>query len=59
MQTTPQVILHEGDQYIGTYSAEAAPTEFLRALILEALEYGEATAVDPEGCPVSAIVDDR
>jgi hypothetical protein len=50
---TRHYCLKEGDQYIGTYTPETAPNEFLRDLMLAA---GDdcATATDAEGCLVTA-----
>ena len=51
-------VVREGDQTIGTWSMWTAPTRFLRELVEQAVEYGEATAQDPEGCTVTAVRQD-
>ena len=35
------------------------PNDFLRDLVAEAVECGEATRNDAEGCPVTAVVEDH
>ena len=49
-------VVREGDQEIGTWSIETAPTPFLRDLVEQAVEDGEATAQDDEGCTVTAVL---
>ena len=39
-------VVREGDQTIGTWSMWTAPTRFLRELVEQAVEDGEATAQD-------------
>lgn len=51
-------VVREGDQEIGTWSIETAPTQFLRELIEKAVENGEATGQDEEGCTVTAVRQD-
>ena len=51
-------VVREGDQTIGTWSIETAPTPFLKELVEQAVEHGEATAQDPEGCTVTAVRQD-
>ena len=51
-------VVREGDQTIGTWSIETAPTPFLKELVEQAVEYGEATAQDAEGCAVTAVRQD-
>ena len=51
-------VVREGDQSIGVWSIKTAPTQFLRELIEQAVECGEATAQDPEGCTVTAVRQD-
>lgn len=48
-------VVREGDQEIGTWSMWTAPTRFLRELIEQAVEDGEAAAQDAEGCTVTAV----
>lgn len=48
-------VVREGDQTIGTWSIWTAPTQFLRELIEQAVENGEATAQDADGCTVTAV----
>jgi len=48
-------VVREGDQTIGTYSMWTAPTRFLRELVEQAVENGEATAQDAAGCTVTAV----
>lgn len=49
----------EQGQYIGTWTAETAPNEFLRVLAEEAIRTGETVrGTDPEGCEVTATVDE-
>lgn len=47
----------EGNQFIGEFTVDNAPNEFIRALVREALENGEATATDEQGCSVTAVLD--
>ena len=49
-------VVREGDQTIGVWSIETAPTPFLKELLKQAVEYGEATAQDAEGCTVTAVL---
>ena len=49
-------VVREGDQTIGVWSIETAPNQFLRELIEQAVECGEATAQDSEGCTVTAVL---
>ena len=51
-------VVREGDQTIGTWSMWTAPTRFLRELVEQAVEYGEATAQDADGCTVTAVRQD-
>ena len=51
-------VVREGDQTIGTWSMWTAPTRFLRELVEQAVEDGEATAQDEEGCTVTAVRQD-
>ena len=51
-------VVREGDQEIGMWSIGTAPTQFLRELIEQAVENGEATAQDAEGCTVTAVRQD-
>ena len=47
-------IREEGGQFIGIFSAETAPNDFIRNLIEAAAETGTATIRDAEGCLVTA-----
>ena len=47
-------IREEGGQFIGNFSAETAPTDFIKHLIAAAAETGTATIEDAEGCQVTA-----
>ena len=49
-------VVSEGDQTIGVWSMGTAPTRFLRDLVKQAVENGEATAQDDEGCTVTAVL---
>ena len=49
-------VVREGDQKIGTWSMWTAPTPFLKELIGLAVEYGEASAQDADGCTVTAVL---
>lgn len=49
-------VVREGDQTIGVWSIETAPTPFLKELVEQAVENGEATAQDSEGCTVTAVL---
>ena len=49
-------VVREGDQTIGAWSIETAPTRLLKELVEQAVEYGEASAQDPEGCTVTAVL---
>ena len=49
-------VVREGDQTIGTWSIGTAPTPFLKALVEQAVEYGEASAQDADGCTVTAVL---
>ena len=51
-------VVREGDQTIGVWSMGTAPTRFLRDLVKQAVENGEATAQDDEGCTVTAVRQD-
>ena len=51
-------VVREGDQEIGTWSMGTAPTQFLRELIEKAVEDGEASAQDADGCTVTAVRQD-
>ena len=51
-------VVREGDQTIGVWSIGTAPTQFLRELIEQAVENGEASAQDAEGCTVTAVRQD-
>ena len=51
-------VVREGDQTIGTWSMWTAPTPFLKEPVEQAVENGEATAQDPEGCTVTAVRQD-
>ncbi len=48
----------EGDQTIGVWSIETAPTPFLKKLVEQAVENGEASAQDADGCTVTAVRQD-
>lgn len=49
-------IIDEGGQFIGRYSsADEAPNDFIRQLILDATRYGEATGTDHDGITASAV----
>ena len=52
------MVVREGDQTIGTWSMWTAPTRFLRELVEQAVEDGEASAQDAEGCTVTAVRQD-
>ncbi len=47
--------VREADQLIGRFSVETAPNDFIRRLVAEAVQNGEATAADPEGVEVTAV----
>jgi len=47
-------VREDGGQYIGTFNVKNAPNQFIKSLIIEAEESGEATAVDENGCMVTA-----
>jgi len=47
--------VREADQLIGRFSVETAPNDFIRRLVAEAVQSGEATATDPEGVEVTAV----
>ena len=49
-------VVREGDQTIGVWSIDTAPTRFLRDLVKQAVEDGEASAQDAEGCAVTAVL---
>ena len=49
-------VVREGDQTIGTWSMWTAPTRFLRDLVKQAVENGEASAKEEEGCTVTAVL---
>ena len=51
-------VVREGDQEIGTWSIETAPTPFLKELVEQAVEDGEASAQDADGCTVTAVRQD-
>lgn len=50
--------IHEGDFFVGRYTLDTAPNDFLRELMRKASEYGEARALDEEGCEVTVTADD-
>lgn len=55
-QTSAQVVVKEGDQYIGTFSPDDETlTPFLRKLVAQAVTDGQASEKDAEGCEVTAI----
>lgn len=47
--------IREGDQFVGRFDVKNAPNEFIRKLVIEALENGWAAAKDEEGCEVTAV----
>ena len=47
--------VREADQLIGRFTVETAPNDFIRRLVAEAVQNGEATATDPEGVEVTAV----
>ena len=49
-------VVREGNQTIGVWSIETAPTPFLKELVEQAVEYGEASAQDEDGCTVTAVL---
>lgn len=49
-------VVREGDQTIGTWSMWTAPNQFLQGLVAQAVEDGEATAQDRDGCTVTAVL---
>ena len=51
-------VVREGDQTIGVWSMGTAPKRFLRDLVKQAVENGEATAQDADGCTVTAVRQD-
>ena len=51
-------VVREGDQEIGTWSIETAPTPLLKELVEQAVEDGEASAQDADGCTVTAVRQD-
>lgn len=51
-------VVREGDQTIGVWSMGNAPTRFLQDLVKQAVEDGEATAQDADGCTVTAVRQD-
>ena len=51
-------VVREGDQEIGTWSIETAPTPFLKEIVEQAVEDGEASAQDADGCTVTAVRQD-
>ena len=51
-------VVREGDQTIGVWSMGTAPNRFLRDLVKQAVENGEATAQDADGCTVTAVRQD-
>lgn len=51
-------VVREGDQEIGAWSMWTAPTQILRDLVKQAVEDGEATAQDADGCTVTAVRQD-
>jgi len=47
----------EYEQYIGTWSMSDAPNEFMKNLILNAIEDGGASTMpDSDGCEVTATI---
>ena len=59
MYSEAMAVVREGDQTIGVWSIGTAPTRFLRDLVEQAVEDGEATAQDAEGCTVTAVRQDE
>ena len=51
-------VVREGDQTIGVWSMGTAPNRFLRDLVKQAVENGEASAQDADGCTVTAVRQD-
>ena len=51
-------VVREGDQTIGVWSMGTAPNRFLKKLVEQAVENGEASAKDEEGCTVTAVRQD-
>jgi hypothetical protein len=56
-QTMKTATIREGSQFIGVFSVENAPNELIRRLVANAIENGEATAKDEEGCEITAVAD--
>ena len=49
--------LREGDQFIGINTVADAPNEFIRTLILAAIDDGECASMpDAQGCMVTATI---
>ena len=48
-------MVREADQLIGEFSVETAPNDFIRRLVAEAVQSGEAAATDQEGVEVTAV----
>lgn len=55
--TAQATIREEDGQYVGQFSIESAPNQFIRNLVTEALSNGTATALDAEGCAVTAVAE--
>lgn len=53
---TKTATVREADQLIGRFSVETAPNDFIRRLVAEAVQSGEATATDHDGVEVTAVV---
>ena len=51
-------VVREGDQTVGVWSIETAPTPFLKKLVEQAVENGEASAKEEGGCTVTAVRQD-
>lgn len=57
MKSEGSFLVREGDQTIGVWSVgTTAPTPFLKELLARAALEGEASAQDPEGCTVTAVL---
>lgn len=50
--------VYEGDFFVGRFTLESAPNAFLRRLMIEANEYGDAEGIDSEGCKVTVLADE-
>jgi hypothetical protein len=57
---TTQVNFTESEQgqYIGTWTIESAPNDFLRELAAEAIRTGETAQARDDGCLVTASVEE-